>query len=62
MPNPKRRHSRARGGKRRAHDGKTTPQSVRCSHCGAATFAHRVCRSCGYYKDRQVVAVRQSRD
>ena len=34
MPNPKRRHSKARRDKRRAHDALTPPASSLCATCG----------------------------
>ena len=57
MPNPKRRQSRSRTGKRRAHDHLTLTQASVCSQCGASVVPHRACRSCGYYKDREVIEV-----
>ncbi len=57
MPNPKRRHSRARTGKRRAHDHLVRGAEQFCSNCGEATVPHRVCSFCGYYKGRQVIEV-----
>jgi large subunit ribosomal protein L32 len=58
MPNPKRRHSSSRRGKRRAHDALDTQMMVRCKNCGAYALPHRVCRECGFYNGRQVIAVR----
>lgn len=57
MPNPKRRHSKSRRGKRRAHDHLDTPNLSVCSQCGSPVLPHRVCPSCGYYKGRQVIEV-----
>ncbi|HSX40648.1 MAG TPA: 50S ribosomal protein L32 [Candidatus Saccharimonadales bacterium] len=53
---PKKRHSRARQGKRRAsiHLGK--PRGIKCPNCGAPTLPHQVCKKCGYYKGREIVA------
>ncbi|MFQ3582094.1 MAG: 50S ribosomal protein L32 [Chloracidobacterium sp.] len=59
MPNPKRRHSSSRRGKRRAHDALVNPTIVRCQNCGAPRLPHRVCGECGYYRGRQVIVVRQ---
>ena len=59
MANPKRRHSKSRRGKRRAHDFLTTPNLSSCSHCGSPVLPHRVCPNCGYYKDRQVIEVEE---
>ena len=60
MPNPKRRHSKARRGKRRAHDALRAPQTTLCPNCQEPRMQHRVCPKCGYYKDRQVVQVEQT--
>ncbi|MCB1054037.1 MAG: 50S ribosomal protein L32 [Acidobacteria bacterium] len=57
MPNPKRRHSKARRDKRRAHDALDRPASSTCPNCGEVKVPHRACRHCGYYKDREVVEV-----
>jgi large subunit ribosomal protein L32 len=55
MPLPKRRHSKARTGKRRAHDALAPAAISRCPRCQALTLPHRACRSCGYYRGREVV-------
>jgi large subunit ribosomal protein L32 len=57
MPNPKRRHSKARRDKRRAHDALDQPTRSVCPTCGASKQPHRVCASCGNYRGRQVLAV-----
>ena len=57
MANPKRRHSKARSRKRRATWKTSAPNLVSCPRCNEAKMPHRVCPSCGYYKDKQVVAV-----
>lgn len=57
MPNPKRRHSKARTSKRRAHDGLAPKAATQCPRCGADKLPHRVCLECGYYRDREVVEV-----
>jgi large subunit ribosomal protein L32 len=31
------------------------PHFMPCPRCGEARLAHRVCGSCGYYKDRMVI-------
>jgi len=59
MANPKRRHSKSRRGKRRAHDALTAPNLSVCSNCGASVMPHRVCPSCGYYKGKQVIQVEE---
>ena len=57
MPNPKRRHSRARRDKRRTHDALTRPILSECPNCHEAKLPHRVCPHCGHYKGREVIEV-----
>ena len=56
MPNPKRRHSKSRRGKRRAHDALRVPQTVVCPNCQEPRMPHRVCPKCGFYKGRTLWA------
>ena len=58
MPNPKRRHSKTRGAKRRTHYVAVAVQGARCANCGASRMPHHVCGECGQYKGRQVLAVK----
>ncbi|MFN2446754.1 MAG: 50S ribosomal protein L32 [Vicinamibacterales bacterium] len=57
MPNPKRRHSKQRGRKRRTHDALSPTSPGPCPQCGEPKAPHRVCAYCGYYRQRQVRAV-----
>jgi large subunit ribosomal protein L32 len=57
MAVPKRKHSNARTGSRRAHDFKTPKQLLYCPQCSTARPAHVVCPNCGYYMGRIVVEV-----
>jgi len=59
MPNPKRRHSKSRRGKRRSHDFLTSRNLSTCTNCGSPVLPHRVCASCGYYKGRQVIEAKE---
>ena len=52
MPNPKRRHSKTRGRKRRTHYKAVAPSTGVCSNCGEVKLQHRACPSCGYYRGR----------
>lgn len=54
MPNPKRRHSKTRGRKRRTHDALTAVSAGVCPQCRESKAPHRVCSHCGFYKGRQV--------
>ena len=56
MAVPKKRQSSTRGKKRRSHDAITLPNPSACPQCGEPRMPHRVCPSCGHYKDRVVVA------
>ena len=54
MPNePKKRHSRARQGKRRASIKLSVQKAVTCENCGNLHVPHRVCEHCGFYKGQQ---------
>ncbi len=57
MPNPKRRHSKARTAKRRTHDALHPVPVGTCAQCRESKAPHQVCLHCGYYKGRQVRAV-----
>ena len=57
MPNPKRRQSRARTGKRRAHHHLVPQSGSVCPQCGEYSMPHRVCRACGHYRGREVIEV-----
>ena len=59
MPLPKRQHSKQRGRKRRTHDALKLRSLHRCPQCQKPILSHRVCPSCGYYKGRQVVTIKQ---
>lgn len=60
MPNPKRRHSKQRGRKRRTHDALTTPRLTECPSCHELKMAHRVCPHCGQLDGREYVAIKQA--
>ena len=57
MPNPKRRHSKARTSKRRAHDSIKPRLSGECPNCHEPKLPHCVCLHCGYYRGRATVTV-----
>ena len=54
-PLPKRKISKGRRNRRRAHDAIGVPKLVECANCHAKILPHRVCPSCGQYKGRQVI-------
>jgi large subunit ribosomal protein L32 len=60
MPNPKRRHSKARTRERRAHDALSVPQFYIDKNSGEAKIPHRIDAKTGTYKGRQVIEVKGS--
>jgi len=59
MPNPKRRTSKARRDRRRAHHALDAPAQSVCPNCHETKLAHRVCPHCGHYNGKQVIAVEE---
>ena len=57
MAVPKRKTSKSRRDKRRTHYKLTVPGMSACPKCGEAKLPHRVCKSCGTYKDKEVISV-----
>ena len=58
MAVPKRKTSKARRDKRRASNIKmTAPNIVNCPQCHESKLPHRVCGSCGFYGDKEVIKV-----
>ncbi|MCM8815362.1 MAG: 50S ribosomal protein L32 [Candidatus Omnitrophica bacterium] len=52
-----RRHSNSRRDSRRKNNRKVLqPVLVACSNCGAMKLPHRICKECGYYNGKLVVA------
>jgi large subunit ribosomal protein L32 len=60
MPNPKRRTSKARRDRRRAHDALAAPATSVCPECGEVKMPHRACAQCGQYRGREVVEPKDS--
>lgn len=56
-PLPKRKISKGRRDRRRAHDALKARNLVACPNCGDMRLPHHVCPNCGYYKGREVVDV-----
>ncbi len=55
MPNPKRRHSKTRGRKRRTHYKASAPSMVVCPNCKEPKMTHQVCQKCGFYAGKSVL-------
>ena len=56
---PKRRVSKARKGDRRSHLALSVPPLEECPHCRAQKQIHHACATCGWYKGREAVRIRQ---
>lgn len=54
---PKRKHSKGRRDRRRAHDFLTPVPLVECSNCHEMHPPHNVCPNCGQYHGRAVLEV-----
>lgn len=59
MAVPKRRKSKAKRDSRRATHSITASAFNECEKCGAPKQSHRVCGSCGWYKDRYVLQINE---
>lgn len=56
-PLPKRKISKSRRDRRRAHDALTLNHLVECESCSEYHIAHRVCPKCGAYRGEKVIDV-----
>jgi len=55
---PKKKKSRMRRDRRRAHHDIVAIRGIsECPSCGSPMIPHRVCATCGQYKGRQVLDV-----
>ena len=57
-PLPKRKLSKSRSRKRRAHDALTLQHLLVCENCGEYHVAHHVCAKCGTYRGQTVYEVK----
>ncbi len=57
MANPKYKTPRSKTRKRRSHLHLVLPNVVECPVCHAPKQQHCVCKNCGQYDGRQVLAV-----
>ncbi|MEG0229035.1 MAG: 50S ribosomal protein L32 [Oscillospiraceae bacterium] len=56
MAVPKAKSSKARRDKRRNNVWKLSmPGFSKCEQCGELKLAHRVCKSCGFYKGKEII-------
>jgi large subunit ribosomal protein L32 len=55
MAVPKHKTSKSKRDKRRTHQKVEALNLSKCSQCGEPVLPHNICKSCGYYKGREVV-------
>lgn len=60
-PQPKRKISKGRRDRRRAHDSISALALVQCSNCGEMRLPHTICPSCGHYQGREVIQVEKEK-
>jgi len=56
MAVPKKKMSRSRTRRRKAQWKVSSPTFATCGQCGAKHTPHRVCKQCGSYNGREVIA------
>ncbi len=57
MAVPKKKVSKARRDSRRSSVSKLdAPNLVKCSKCGELMMPHRVCKACGSYNKKEIIA------
>ncbi|MGC8780212.1 MAG: 50S ribosomal protein L32 [Anaerolineae bacterium] len=60
-PQPKRKLSKARRDRRRAHDALPAIHLIRCPKCGALRQPHRICPECGTYKGETFIETKEEK-
>jgi large subunit ribosomal protein L32 len=55
MALPKRRHSKTRTLKKRAHQALKAKGTSTCPRCDAVKEPHRICANCGHYGGREII-------
>ncbi|MCO6453659.1 MAG: 50S ribosomal protein L32 [Caldilineales bacterium] len=58
-PHPKRKTSKGRRDRRRAHDALSRPHLIACPTCKQPRPPHQVCLNCGTYRGREVVEIEE---
>ncbi|MCS6843411.1 MAG: 50S ribosomal protein L32 [Caldilineales bacterium] len=60
-PLPKRKLSKGRRDRRRAHDALKPVHLVECPQCHKPHLPHRACPECGTYRGRTVIAMDEAK-
>jgi large subunit ribosomal protein L32 len=55
---PKKRHSKARGRRRRTHWKLAKTNLIPCPQCKQLKLPHKVCMVCGTYNGKQVIEIK----
>jgi len=62
MPNPARKHTPRRTGNRRSKNSQLDLKgSSRCSNCKAMVRPHTVCKECGFYGGKLIIAKKEKK-
>jgi len=59
---PKKKHSKARQGKRRANIKLQIPGFNTCANCQEITYPHTACKKCGFYNGKQIVTIKTKKN
>ena len=59
---PKRKTSKRRKRTRRTHDSLSLQNLVVCKNCSEKIEQHRVCKFCGFYKNKKVQGFKAQND
>ena len=57
MAVPQNKVTRSRRNQRRSHEALVAGNPAECPNCGELKRPHHVCPSCGFYPEREVVAL-----
>lgn len=60
MAQPKRRWSKARTHSKRSTWKKEAPTFSACPRCHEPVLPHRVCKNCGYYDGKEIIAKKET--
>jgi len=60
-PLPKRKLSKGRRDRRRAHQGLSALNLTVCSNCGEMRLPHHICPNCGFYHGSEVVTIQKEK-
>jgi large subunit ribosomal protein L32 len=58
---PKRRTSKSKKNMRRSHHALSPPTLSECPQCHEVKMPHLVCPSCGYYKGKEVIEIKEEK-